>query len=328
MAGMPQKAKRRAQYVPSRQRPRWTTSPLLWLLLALFALSMLALLILMNTTRRDWNESYFSLNKKPEIQPGIVPFDLTMNNLHVIQKAGGALPQQILPTEEDFLPVTMTLPELRFRLRPATGASYSAVRDISAYRIEAVEAHNSNDTLWDSGRVATKTGMPSSIPWGGQNIPVGSIVKWRVHVWDCNGVGPSTSEWQKFAVGPKNDDWKSQWITHPTDLHAFNSETNLWRHGVNTEQCDGWLKRRDLPLMMSKFKLEKDITSALLVVSGLGSFQAHLDGRKLSSSSVLDPPLTDFTERVSYRGYDVTPMLQNTTGEIHIVSVLLGSGKA
>jgi hypothetical protein len=53
------------------------------------------------------------------------------------------------------------------------------------------------------------------------------------------------------------------------------------------------------------------ISSALLVVSGLGSFRASFDVVPLSSSGLLDPPLTDFAQRVSYRGYDVTRFLIN-----------------
>jgi hypothetical protein len=56
---------------------------------------------------------------------------------------------------------------------------------------------------------------------------------------------------------------------------------------------------------------DDEISSALLVVSGLGSFRASFDGVPLSSSGPLDPPLTDFAQRVSYRGYDVTRFLIN-----------------
>jgi hypothetical protein len=51
--------------------------------------------------------------------------------------------------------------------------------------------------------------MPRSIPWGGDSLPphVGSVVKWKVLVWDYQGSGPATSEWSKFGVGPSHDKW-------------------------------------------------------------------------------------------------------------------------
>ena len=55
---------------------------------------------------------------------------------------------------------------------------------------------------------------------------------------------------------------------------------------------------------------DEDIVGSV-VVSGLGSFRASFDGVPLSSSGPLDPPLTDFAQRVSYRGYDVTRFLIN-----------------
>lgn len=311
--------------LPKRQKK----SSFLLLSLALVVTSMLLLCRLTSNNRMDWDVPIISTYNSPQ-QPGLLPIDLSMNNLQVISRAPGALPQQI-HTEEDFLPITSSDPELRFRLRPTAGASHAAIRDISAYRVECIEAHHASDTdsspvvLWDSGKVTVPNGMPTSIPWGGKKLRVGSIVKWRVYIWDFNGVGMSTSDWHKFAVGPSTNEWKADWITHPTDLHSFQRETNLWRHGVNFEQCANWQKRRDLPIMRSKFTLSKKVSSALLVVSGLGSFQARLNGKPLSTSSVLDPPLTDFTERVSYRGYDVTKLLQSSSTKTHVVSILLGS---
>jgi hypothetical protein len=69
------------------------------------------------------------------------------------------------------------------------------------------------------------------------------------------------------------------------------------------------------------------IATALLVVSGLGSFRASFDGKPLSSSGPLDPPLTDFAQRVSYRGFDVTPYLTGDGAKIpHVVGISMGSG--
>lgn len=77
---------------------------------------------------------------------------------------------------------------------------------------------------------------------------------------------------------------------------------------------------------------DDEIASALLVVSGLGSFRASFDGVPLSSSGPLDPPFTDFSQRVSYRGFDVTKFLtrndDNDIGEgEHIVGISMGSGE-
>ncbi len=307
---------------PSLSKLHFCSSRMLFLiLLAALTTSMLLLSKFMNDSISAWEIPNFTIS----LQPGVSPFDLSVNNLHAIKRAPGALKRD-LQTEEDFLPVTGSLPIFRFRLKPIAGASHTAIQDISAYRIRCVMAHDENRTLWDSGKVLSKNGMPTSIQWGGEQLIVGTIAKWKVQLWDFAGAGPATSDWHKFAAGPTNNKhWEGQWITHPTDLHSFKNATNLWQRGVTLTYCRDWEKRADLPIMRTEFTLDKPISSALLVVSGLGSFHAMLDGNELSSSSILDPPLTDFTERVSYRGYDITKMMHDTKSSAHVLSILLGS---
>ena len=60
-------------------------------------------------------------------------------------------------------------------------------------------------------------------------------------------------------------------------------------------------------------------------MSGLGSFRASFDGVPLTTSGPIDPPFTDYSKRVSYRGFDITPFLSG--GEkSHVIGVTLGSG--
>lgn len=262
----------------------------------------------------------------------IIPFDLSVCHLQLIELAGGALSHQVHGVvEEDFLPiVTSDSIHLRFRLKPSLDASPAAVRDISAYRIIAKPAHNDSISLWDSGKVRVKS-MPHSIPWNGDTLKVGSIVKWNVMVWDDLGVGPYSSQFTKFAVGPSSDEWTGQWIAHPEDVTRFeNVSSTMWESDISPEKCKAWKARRPLPLARARLQLSEEeasnVVSALLVASGLGSFATTLDGRSLSSSSILDPPMTDFSQRVSYRGYDITKHLQITKNTPHVVGIALGSG--
>eukprot|EP00804_Cyclotella_cryptica_P003649 CCRYP_002212-RA/>CCRYP_002212-RA protein AED:0.30 eAED:0.30 QI:0/0.5/0.4/1/0.5/0.4/5/1003/964 len=85
--------------------------------------------------------------------------------------------------------------------------------------------------------------------------------------------------------------------------------------------CSRWRKRRPLPLFRAKLSSktlstvtsneEDPLVSGLLVVSGLGSFRASMDGVPLSTSGPIDPPFTDYSKRVMYRGFDVTDFLKN-----------------
>ncbi|OEU17479.1 Bac_rhamnosid-domain-containing protein [Fragilariopsis cylindrus CCMP1102] len=244
---------------------------------------------------------------------------------------------------EDFLPV-VTSDELvfRWRHRAKVGSKSVDIETILAHRI-IVRLLNNDEILWDSGRLL---GSPDSIHWKLLLPLPGNIAEWCVEVWDSQN-RPYSSEWSKFAIGPdqqqqnnnnnnNNDDddsnrgsnnngWIASWIAHPTDMDTFDKnkldnsflEEDKWDY---KKRCKRWKLRNSLPLFRAKIstntkKIVDDddgtITSALLVVSGLGSFRVSFDGIPLSTSGPIDPAFTDYTQRVSYRGFDVTPFLRN-----------------
>eukprot|EP00804_Cyclotella_cryptica_P001607 CCRYP_014947-RC/>CCRYP_014947-RC protein AED:0.04 eAED:0.04 QI:544/1/1/1/0.83/0.57/7/1193/975 len=262
----------------------------------------------------------------------ILPIDLTVNFLHLIDKAPGAPPEPIMASSasshrspEDFLPV-VTPKNIKFRWRheARTGSNPDDLT-VTGYRV-VVQAAGKIDALWDSGKVNVneKDGVViREVPWGGDSPPaVGQILQWSVTIWDGKQQ-ESTSAWTKFAVGPTQEDWKGKWVAHPSDMDMFDKSTK--RGKVNDDQCDGWNLRRPLPLFRTKFSIdEKDnVASALLLVSGLGSFRASVNGVPLSTSGPIDPPFTDYSKRVMYRGFDVTPFANDP--EI-VVGMTMGSG--
>lgn len=77
-----------------------------------------------------------------------------------------------------------------------------------------------------------------------------------------------------------------------------------------------------LPLFTKDFALPKHVRSARLYVSGLGIYDATINGRQVGDA-VLEPANTTFTKRVQYATYDVTDLLR--TGG-NTVGVSLGNG--
>ncbi len=77
-----------------------------------------------------------------------------------------------------------------------------------------------------------------------------------------------------------------------------------------------------LPLFRKSFTLAKPIAHATLLISGLGQYEAHLNGRNITTA-VLTPGWTDYRKRIFYNTWNVTALLHrgpNTLG------VLLGNG--
>ena len=269
----------------------------------------------------------------------IIPVDLSINFLKVIEIAPGAPPHpptansasKVRPSE-DFLPI-VTPSEIQFRWahQSKVGSNVDDTSSIQAYRIH-VRQVGTKRSVWDSEKVYIDLGgIPNSVGWGGaSSLIVGQILEWKVQVWDANNQ-PSSSSWSKFAVGPEiESEWKGKWIAHPSDMDTF----NLKKNGNSKDGCSLWKKRRPLPLFRKRILGEElddeeggTMSSALLVVSGLGSFRASFNGVPLTTSGPIDPPFTDYSKRVSYRGFDVTSFI--TTGmvvESHVIGVTMGSG--
>ncbi len=81
------------------------------------------------------------------------------------------------------------------------------------------------------------------------------------------------------------------------------------------------------PLLRTQFDLASDhgpVTAARWLVSAQGVFEAHLGGRPVSDD-VLSPGWSSYEWRLRYRDYDVTAIVQATTGPI-VLGLALGNG--
>ncbi len=87
----------------------------------------------------------------------------------------------------------------------------------------------------------------------------------------------------------------------------------------------GWAERRVLPARMLRndFQVAGQVKRATVYVSGLGLFEAYLNGEKISHD-VLVPALSDYDKRVFYLTYDVTERMKPGNNAI---GVILGNGR-
>ena len=288
-----------------------------------------------DTYPSSFDEASASKSTGVEAEEGsIIPINLSVNHLQLMIRAPGSPNEDNEYRHEEFLPVVIKDDvEFRWRSQGKPSAEASHIQRTTAYRILLRLAHSDVDDensniLWDSDRVETPDGLPDVVKCASESIEVGSIYEWRVTVWDGNNQ-QSTSSWSKFAVGPESEEFTSKWITHPVDMAswskgdagAFWNDKNL---KAQQKACDNWNKRKQLPIFRARLPVVNDVQTALLVVSGLGSFRSSVDGIPLSSSGPLDPPLTDYAQRVSYRGFDITSFM--TDGLSHVIGIASGSG--
>lgn len=77
-----------------------------------------------------------------------------------------------------------------------------------------------------------------------------------------------------------------------------------------------------MPIFRRSFRLEKPVRQARLYISGLGEYEAHLNGAKVGEA-VVAPGWTKYRKTVFYNTFDVTAMLRS--GE-NAIGVWLGNG--
>jgi hypothetical protein len=77
-----------------------------------------------------------------------------------------------------------------------------------------------------------------------------------------------------------------------------------------------------LPLFRRGFHAKGPVAKATLMISGLGQFEAHVNGANVTEA-LLTPGWSDYRKRVYYDTYDVSPMVRQ--GD-NVLGVMLGNG--
>lgn len=75
------------------------------------------------------------------------------------------------------------------------------------------------------------------------------------------------------------------------------------------------------PVFERKFETKKPVCKARIYVSGLGLYEAYLNGNKIGDD-FLAPFCNDYHEKIQYQTYDVTPLLK----EENTISIITGNG--
>ena len=160
--------------------------------------------------------------------------------------------------------------------------------------------------LWDSGKVASAGTI--QVGYDGQPLASQRRCHWKVRVWDKEG---KPTAWSRLAVWEMGllvpQDWQARWLndgkSQPTEAEDFYRDDPA-------------------PLFRKPFHLPKKIARARLYISGIGYYQASLNGSAIGDQ-VLDPGWTHYAKSVFYRTQDVTGQLRQ--GD-NCLGVTLGNG--
>ncbi|MGB2906690.1 MAG: family 78 glycoside hydrolase catalytic domain [Candidatus Aminicenantaceae bacterium] len=180
----------------------------------------------------------------------------------------------------------------------------------TAYQILVASSQDklgeSDVDLWDSGKV--ESGQSLNIEYGGKELISRQRCYWKVRVWGKRGrVSPwsKTSRWEMAFL--KEKDWSASWINDGKKIPE--NEVDLY-------------KDDPAPLFRKEFVLEQAIADARLYITGLGYFEAYVNGNRVGDS-VLDPAWTTYSKRIFYSVYDAKTLLQEGR---NCIGITLGNG--
>jgi alpha-L-rhamnosidase len=180
----------------------------------------------------------------------------------------------------------------------------------SAYQIivaDSKEKLSDNiGNMWDSGRVSSNQSI--QVEYAGKKLSSSYQYFWKVRAWDEDG---NVSNWCKpaiFEMGILNvKDWHAEWINDGKP---------------DPKTTEDFYKDDPAPLFRYDFNIDKKIDRARLYISGLGYYEAYMNGERIGDQ-VLDPGWTNYHKRVLYSTYDVTNLILN--GE-NCIGIMLGNG--
>jgi hypothetical protein len=156
--------------------------------------------------------------------------------------------------------------------------------------------------VWDSGKIMSSQSL--HIPFNGAPLLSGQQYFWKVRTWDQDDVAGDFSRAGRWEMGlMEESDWQARWI-------------------AAVESPDSVPPLLPAPYFRKEFSFPGNIRSARLYVSGLGYYEAFINGQKVGDH-VLDPMKTRYDRRVKYVTYDVDEYI---TGGQNALGVVLGTG--
>ena len=194
----------------------------------------------------------------------------------------------------------------------------------SAYRI--IVSDNSKSlklnigNIWDSKKVISDKSI--LVEFNGMPLQSGKKYFWKVKVWNKDGIESSWSVDATFLTGLFNSsDWSNaQWIGYERLKDSMLLVPGIHGDGNNLGKVA--LQRPVVPLFRKEFSVKKKVASAQLFITGLGQYEASINGVKIGNS-FLAPGWTDYDYTVLYNTYDVTQQLKSGKNAI---GVIVGNG--
>lgn len=167
----------------------------------------------------------------------------------------------------------------------------SAYEVIVSDRYEEIEKYKGG--VWHSGKVNSSNSTHVKF----QGNPLKSFTKyyWRVRVFDNAN---QTTEWSDIASFEtsmiEESDWSAIWISDGSEF---------------PDKEEDFYKNDPAPFFAKEILVSKKVKSARLYISGLGYYDAYMNGNKIGDQ-FLDPGWTSYDKQVLYAVHDITDYIE------------------
>lgn len=166
---------------------------------------------------------------------------------------------------------------------------------------------NLTGNIWNSGKIISS--QSTNIEYNGTPLKPFKKYYWRVRVFDQNDAPTLWSDPATFETAMlQPQDWQAKWISDSRKLPEDDSD---------------FYKKDQAPLFRKSFQAKKKIESARLYITGLGYYEAYINGDKIGDH-VLDPGWTNYDKEILYSTYDVTDNIKR--GEANVIGIMVGNG--
>lgn len=185
----------------------------------------------------------------------------------------------------------------------------------SSYRIVVASSRENAEQgigdLWDSGVIESSDML--YIPYEGKQLHSRDIAFWKVYATLTYGKhhkkATTESDVQRFEISLLSpDDWHAHWVGRDYEDDNVNGHTAIAARYLRKE-----------------FSLKKDVVRARLYISGLGVYNAFINGKWVDAFECLKPTLSDYTRRIYFNAYDVTELVREDG--LNAVGVELAGGR-
>jgi len=170
--------------------------------------------------------------------------------------------------------------------------------------------------IWDSKVV--KSNRSIQVEYAGSTLISEKKYFWKVKIYNQAGKATAWSEpamWQMGLLSVNNWD-KATWIGFENLPDSMKVVPGV--HGDGDKLGNKAVKRSIVPLFRKEFSVEKKIKSAALYISGLGHYEATINGQKIGQS-FLAPGWTNYDKACLYNSYDVNSQLKEGKNAIGII---------